>query len=357
LAISVSGSHTYTTAGGYSVQVTITDVGGNQLMASIPASVTNPNSSSPLVVSNPGSQTSAAGMPVSLQIQASGGSGSYTYGAGGLPSGLTINSATGLISGTINPPATGQPGGSSSASITVTDSTGATGGTTFDWATTPSTSLTLANPGDQMNWDSDSVSLQLAGSEAGNPPLTYSAGGLPSGLTIDSTTGLISGTLGSTDDAGSPYAVTVGVSDGTNSASQSFNWTVANVVISPVGDQTNLRGDGVSLGVAATDAFGQPLTYAVGGLPPGLSINPTTGLISGTIANNASITTPYTVTASASDGSHSASTSFTWTVGGFVLGNPGDQTNTEGDAVSLQPTVETNGDPSISFSLNRAPSA
>ena len=58
--------------------------------------------------------------------------------------------------------------------------------------------------------------------------MTYSATGLPAGLWISSSSGLISGTLPSTS-AGN-YSVTVSVSDGSLSASTSFTWTVNNVL-------------------------------------------------------------------------------------------------------------------------------
>src|SRR5450759_4092544 len=80
-------------------------------------------------VTNPGSQTSTAGSPLSLQVQASDtGSGStLSYSAAGLPAGLVINSGTGLISGT---PSTA---GSSTVTVTATDGTSASGSTTFTW--------------------------------------------------------------------------------------------------------------------------------------------------------------------------------------------------------------------------------
>ncbi|MGW2620669.1 M4 family metallopeptidase [Streptomyces sp. NPDC001500] len=81
-----------------------------------------------VTVTNPGSQTAKVGTAVSLQISASStNSGSLTYAATGLPAGLSINSSTGLISGT---PTTA---GSSSTTVTVTDATGATGTAAFTW--------------------------------------------------------------------------------------------------------------------------------------------------------------------------------------------------------------------------------
>jgi serine protease len=94
--------------------------------------VTNPGGNT-VTVTNPGNQTSTVGTPVSLQIQASdSGGATLTYSASGLPAGLSINSSSGLISGT---PTTS---GSSSTTVTATDTTGASGSATFTWTVNPS---------------------------------------------------------------------------------------------------------------------------------------------------------------------------------------------------------------------------
>ncbi len=60
---------------------------------------------------------------------------------------------------------------------------------------------------------------------------------------------------------------------------------------------------------------GDTLTFTATGLPPGLSIDGTTGVISGTIDPSASVNGPYTVTVTATDGSEaSTQQTFTWTV-------------------------------------------
>lgn len=55
---------------------------------------------------------------------------------------------------------------------------------------------------------------------------TYSATGLPSGLSINASTGIITGTPAAAADTNSPYSVTIKVSDGTISDSKTFSMTV-----------------------------------------------------------------------------------------------------------------------------------
>jgi hypothetical protein len=87
-----------------------------------------------VTVATPPSQTSTAGTPASLQITAtdSAAGQTLTYAASGLPAGLSINSATGLISGTPTTAAT------STVTVTATDTTGAAGSATFTWTVNPS---------------------------------------------------------------------------------------------------------------------------------------------------------------------------------------------------------------------------
>ncbi|MFH8464853.1 M4 family metallopeptidase [Streptomyces sp. NPDC017991] len=80
-----------------------------------------------VTVTNPGSQSSVVGTAVSLQVTASStNSGSLTYAATGLPTGLSI-SGSGAITGTPS------AAGTYSTTVTVTDSTGATGTASFTW--------------------------------------------------------------------------------------------------------------------------------------------------------------------------------------------------------------------------------
>ncbi|MET7487451.1 putative Ig domain-containing protein [Streptomyces sp. NPDC005538] len=94
----------------------------------------------------------------------------------------------------------------------------------FTSGTTTGNTVTVTNPGSQSTATGSSASLQISASDSAGATLTYSASGLPTGLSISSSTGLISGTAST---AGT-YAVTVTATDSTGaSGSASFTWTVS----------------------------------------------------------------------------------------------------------------------------------
>jgi serine protease len=177
------------------------------------------NGGNTVTVTSPGNQTSTVGTAVSVQITATDSASGQTLGytASGLPAGLSINSSSGLISGT---PTTG---GTSSVTVTATDTTGAAGSASFSWTVNGDT-VTVTNPGNQGTNVGTAVSLQIhATDSASGQTLTYSASGLPTGLSINGSTGLISGTPTATN----AYSVTVKATDTTGaSGSASFTWTI-----------------------------------------------------------------------------------------------------------------------------------
>jgi hypothetical protein len=178
-----------------------------------------------VTVTNPGAQTGTVGTAISgLQIQAtdSASGQTLTYSANGLPAGLSISSS-GLISGT--PTAAG----SFPVTVTATDSTGASGTATFSWTiagTGPGNTVTVTNPGNQTGTVGTPIGgVQVhATDSASGQTLTYAASGLPAGLSINSVTGLISGT----PTAAGASTVTVTGTDTTGaSGSAVFTWTIS----------------------------------------------------------------------------------------------------------------------------------
>jgi hypothetical protein len=175
-----------------------------------------------VTVTTPANQTSTVGTAASLQVQASDSASgqTLTYSATGLPAGLSINSSTGLISGT--PTATG----TSNVMVTATDTTGAKGSASFTWTVNPAgaNTVTVTNPGTQTWTVGTAASLQVQATDsASGQTLTYSATGLPAGLSINATSGLISGTPTATATG----SATVTAQDTTGvSGSATFSWTV-----------------------------------------------------------------------------------------------------------------------------------
>ncbi len=173
----------------------------------------------------------------------------------------------------------------------------------------------LTTPAAQSTVRGRAASLTVQASDPDFNPLTYSAAGLPAGLSISSTSGLISGTV--TLTASSSHTVSLTVSDGTLSATTSFAWSTtappANraPVLNNPGTQSAVRGSVVVLRPLASDPDSDPLTWSAVGLPPGLTLNVTTGQISGILDSNAAAA--YTVSLAVQDpGGLTSNATFIW---------------------------------------------
>ncbi len=105
-----------------------------------------PSTGGPTVTS-PGNQSTALNASVNLAIKATGGTAPLTYTATGLPTGLSINSSTGVITGTAT------AAGTYNVTVTAKDSAAKTGTASFTWTVTSGGGGTctpaqlLGNPG------------------------------------------------------------------------------------------------------------------------------------------------------------------------------------------------------------------
>ncbi|MEV7405171.1 putative Ig domain-containing protein [Streptomyces sp. NPDC091267] len=120
-------SGTATTAGSSNVTVTATDSAGKSGSTGFSWTVTTAQGGTPTLTS-PGNQTSYIGKPVALQLRASGGSAPYTFKGTNLPAGLSVDSATGAVTGT---PTTW---GFRTSTFTVTDSAGKASSVSLTWS-------------------------------------------------------------------------------------------------------------------------------------------------------------------------------------------------------------------------------
>jgi hypothetical protein len=312
----------------FAIQAYSVDGGISVLSNEVSASTTN----TPPQVVAPATQTSSEGAAITIPVVASDAeSDPLSFYATGLPGGLYIDSVTGVISGTI------AFGAAGTYSVAITVGDGATVTTVnFTWNVhhTDQAPVVTGLP-NQSSPVGATVSAQVVASDPDGDTLVYSATGLPPELAINPSTGLITGVLTS---AGL-YSVTAKASDGVTSTPISFSWTVlaSNTppTLSPPGDQAGSVVRSVSLQLSAFDADGNTLTFSSSGLPPGLSLNRSSGLITGR-PTTAGL---YGVTVSVSDGLNVIVQSFNWTIAPDmppVVANPGPQFSAEGQNVSLQ---------------------
>ncbi len=153
----------------------------------------------------------------------------------------------------------------------------------------------------------------------GDEPITYaiSSGSLPPGSTLSSG-GTISGTA-PVDGSSTTYSFTIQATDADNQDSvRSFNLTIDTDVVSFSSPANNTlygvtQNTAISnVTVTATSAAGYGVLYTSSGLPTGLSMNTSTGIISGTPtirASNVSI-----ITATANTTNRNASLYLNWTI-------------------------------------------
>jgi autotransporter-associated beta strand protein len=159
---------------------------GNWLIDNVVIGEMDPNAQPPnsLNITSAATTAGMAGYPLSFQVVASGATG---FSATGLPAGLSINSTTGLITGS---PTTA---GTSTATINVSNSTlSGSGSLEFVIAAAPEVAPVISSAATASGFVGQTLTYQIV---ADSTPRSYaiSAGTLPAGLTLNASTGVISG--------------------------------------------------------------------------------------------------------------------------------------------------------------------
>ncbi|MFY9531331.1 MAG: Ig domain-containing protein [Candidatus Acidiferrales bacterium] len=228
------------------------------------------------------------GTPYNQTIQVTGGVSPLTFSlrSGPLPSGLFLNSG-----GTI----TGRPTGSGTSNtftIQVADSGNPpiTASESLAIAIAPPPPLAISTTPLPNGQVSSPYNASPSLSSGGVPPLTWiivsGTGPLPSGLSLSSTTGQISGTPTSVGTS-KPFSVQAQDSAiPSQTATQSFSITITPPPPLSITTASLPEGTTATAYSASLEASGglAPITWSVinGQLPGGLSLDPASGLISGT---------------------------------------------------------------------------
>ena len=268
-----------------------------------PPAVVAPSSLS--YASSPATYTKGAAITNNTPTSSGGGVVSYAV-LPALPAGLTLNTSTGVISGT--PTAV-----TATASYTVT-ATNSGGSTSFPLSITVNdaapSSLSYAN--NPATYTKGEAITNSTPTSIGGVVVSYAVSpALPAGLTLNTSTGIISGTPTAVT---APADCTVTASNSGGSTTASVSITVNDAEPSSLSYSSNpatyIKG-AVITNNTPNSSGGVVVSYAVSpALPAGLALDTATGVISGTPSAVTS-TADYTVTATNSGGSTTASVSIT----------------------------------------------
>lgn len=273
----ISGTPT-AAAGDYSITIRATGA-SDTAVATLTLTLQNPAGGIPSITSNTADQTATAGV-VFPSYTITGSDSPTSYGASGLPTGLIVDTNTGVISGTATQT------GTFTVTITATNGSGS-GSSQFN--------LTVAAP--TLSFSNKAFTLQTADTTAAPTPTTgfvptaytLQSGTVPAGLMLDAGTGRISGTPTQTAaatltirgtragvTADGTITVTVNTALATINSASTFSATKGTTLAAGPGNY--------QITTAPSASVATPTSFVIvsGTLAPGLTLNTSTGVISGT---------------------------------------------------------------------------
>ncbi|MEZ5360806.1 MAG: Ig domain-containing protein [Bryobacterales bacterium] len=246
------------------------------------------------IVVNPAPSITTASLPFGVTTvaysqtlaEATGGTAplSWSIASGALLAGLTLNPSTGAITGT--PAVT-----NGDLTLRVSDARSVTDDLALTIEVYDQPQITTTSPLDPLTVG-QTVSQTFAAVH-GSVPYTWGilSGTLPDGLTLDASTGVVTGVPA----AEGVSSFTVQVADTQDlSDADPFTWTVnaAPEITTELPESTVNHAFG-PVTMAATGGTGA-LSWSATGLPAGVSVNPTTGVLSGTPTETGTFVATFT---------------------------------------------------------------
>lgn len=303
---------TATASGTFAFTAQVTDATAPASQTATAALSITIDAAAPLSIDTSSLFDGTEGMYYSSTLQAEGGVGSdqWSVTSGALPPGLTLDPATGQITGL----PTGA--GTSKFDVTVSDAGGNVATSSYLVSTAVS-KLTVSHvlPGATVN-------TYYAGNinpSGGTAPYGWSlvSGSLPSGLSFDDSTGAIVGTPAQSGD----FPLKVAVSDSSSPTQQASVKVTLKVAADPVLQVSGRAPVKGAVGTPYTSGIGYsggqgPYSWVVisGSLPPGLSIDGGSGMVTGTPTTAGSYPVSIQVTDSSSPTPQVVSAPMTFTI-------------------------------------------
>ncbi len=258
----------------------------------------------PAITTNPSNTTVTTGSSASFSVGASGNpaptfqwqraaNGSSTFNnlsnggsySGVTSSSLTVSNTTTTMSGDrFRAVATNSQGTATSSAATLT----------VNSAPVPVITSSLTRSGNVGTALSYTIT-------ASNSPTSYNASSLPNGLSVNTATGVISGT----PTTAGTFNTTISATNGSGPGSSTLVFTIAAAlppapVINSALTQSGQVATSLSYTITATNS---PTSYNATNLPAGLSVNTSTGVISGTPTAAGTVNTSISATNSGGTGS------------------------------------------------------
>ncbi len=328
---------TPTAAGTYAVPISATNAGGTSH-----ATLTFIIAAQPLPVLSSGAVVNAT-VNASFSYYISASNSPTSYAASGLPSGVTLNTSTGYLSGTL------AAAGSTPVTVSATNAAG-TGGATLTINAVPAPAPVLPVVGGAAGATGVVGSAFSYAMQASGSPTSYAVSSVPAGLSFNASSGVLSGT----PTAAGTYPLMFSATNAAGTGRAILNLVVSSTVTSPpvITSAAQLlvwQAQAFYYAIATSPAATR---YTASSLPAGATLNASTGVISGTLSSAGTYTVP--ITAANAVGTTSATLTITVvTPSVAVATNPAEVSALIGQAFST--TLTATGSAGYSSSASPLP--